>query len=134
MISSDETDSKKSSSNDGYGVSWLKTLDAVEALPADIIVPGHGPIPQDPKETRQGLHRFRQMLVDLCDAVQNEINRGATEDQAAAVTLPQYQQMQKYKSQGEVSPRRARAGKSWARLSEMNSFPDEVSRLIKRQK
>ena len=57
-------------------MSWLKTLDAVEALPADIIVPGHGPIPQDPKETRQGLHRFRQMLVDLRDAVQNEINRG----------------------------------------------------------
>jgi len=93
--------------NDGYGVSWLKTLDAVEALPADIIVPGHGPIPQDPKETRQGLHRFRQMLVDLRDAVQKEINRGATEDQAAAaVALPQYQQMQGYKSQREVAVRR----------------------------
>src|ERR1044072_5802673 len=93
--------------NDGYGVSWLKTLDAVEALPADIIVPGHGPIPQDPKETRQGLHRFRQMLLDLRDAVQNEINRGATEDQAAAaVMLPQYQHMQGYKSQREVAVRR----------------------------
>jgi len=93
--------------NDGYGVSWLKTLDAVEALPADIIVPGHGPIPQDPKETRQGLHRFRQMLVDLRDAVQNEINRGASEDQAAAaVMLPQYQQMQGYKSQREIAVRR----------------------------
>jgi hypothetical protein len=88
-------------------VSWLKTLDAVEALPADIIVPGHGPIPQDPKENRPGLHRFRQMLVDLRDAVQNEINRGATEDQAAgAVMLPQYQQMQGYKSQREVAVRR----------------------------
>lgn len=29
--------------NDGYGVSWLKALDAVEALQADIIVPGHRP-------------------------------------------------------------------------------------------
>ncbi|HVR16486.1 MAG TPA: ABC transporter substrate binding protein [Candidatus Limnocylindrales bacterium] len=38
-------------------------------LSADIIVPGHGPIPEDPRETRQGLHRFRQMLVDLRDAV-----------------------------------------------------------------
>jgi glyoxylase-like metal-dependent hydrolase (beta-lactamase superfamily II) len=93
--------------NDGYGVSWLKTLDAVEALPADIIVPGHGPIPEDPKETRQGLHRFRQMLVDLRDAVQNEIARGATEDQAAAaIKLPQYEQMQGYKSQREVAVRR----------------------------
>ena len=94
--------------NDGYALSWLKTLDAVEALPADIFVPGHGPIPQDPKETREGVHRFRQMLVDLCDAVQKEIARGATEDQAtAAVKLPQYEKMQGYASQREVAVRRA---------------------------
>ena len=93
--------------NDGYGVSWLKTLDAVEALPADIIVPGHGPVPEDPKETRQALHRFRQMLVDLRDAVRKEIDRGATEDQAAtAIQFPQYEQMQGYKSQREVAVRR----------------------------
>jgi hypothetical protein len=30
-----------------------------------------------------GLHRFRQLLIDLRDAVQKEIARGATEDQAA---------------------------------------------------
>jgi glyoxylase-like metal-dependent hydrolase (beta-lactamase superfamily II) len=93
--------------NDGYGVSWLKTLDAVEALPADIFVPGHGPIPNDPKETRQGLHRFRQMLVDLRDAVQNAIARGESEDQAAvAIQLPQYEKLQGYKSQREVAVRR----------------------------
>ncbi len=93
--------------NDGYGVSWLKTLDAIEALPADIFVPGHGPIPEDPKKTREGLHRFRQMLVDLCDAVQQEIARGATEDQAAAaIKLSQYEKMQGYKSQREVAVRR----------------------------
>ena len=93
--------------NDGYGVSWLKTLDAVEALPADIIVPGHGPIPEDPKETRQGLRRFRQILVDLRDAVQKEVAHGATEDQAAAaIELPQYKKMQGYASQREVAVRR----------------------------
>ena len=93
--------------NDGYGLSWLKTLDAIEALPADILVPGHGPIPQDPKETRQGLHRFRQVLVDLRDAVQQEIARGAMEDQAvAAIKLPQYEKMQGYTSQREVAVRR----------------------------
>src|SRR5215813_12906629 len=48
--------------NDGYGLDWLKALDAVEALGADIFVPGHGLIPTDPRETRQGLQRFRQML------------------------------------------------------------------------
>jgi len=93
--------------NDGYGVSWLKTLDAIEALPADIFVPGHGPIPEDPKETRQGLHHFRQMLVDLRAAVQKEIDRGATEDQAAnVIKFPQYEQMQGYKSQREIAVRR----------------------------
>ena len=93
--------------NDGYGVSWLKTLDAVEALAADIIVPAHGPIPADPRETRQGLRRFRQMLVDLRDAVQKEISRGATEDQAAAaIQFPQYEKLQGYKSQREVAVRR----------------------------
>jgi hypothetical protein len=35
------------------------------------------------------------MLVDLRDAVQKEIARGATEDQAAtAAKLPRYEQMQ----------------------------------------
>ena len=93
--------------NDGYGLSWLKTLDAIEALPADILVPGHGPIPQDAKETRQGLHRFRQVLVDMRDAVQQEITRGVTEDQAAAaIKLPQYEKMQGYASQREVAVRR----------------------------
>ena len=93
--------------NDGYGLSWLKTLDAIEALPADVLVPGHGPIPEDPKGTRQGLHRFRQLLVDLRDAVQQEIARGMTEEQAAAaIKLPQYEKMQGYSSQREVAVRR----------------------------
>jgi hypothetical protein len=47
------------------------------------------------------------MLLDLCDAVQKEIARGATEDQAAAaVKLPQYEKMQGYVSQREVALRR----------------------------
>jgi hypothetical protein len=78
--------------NDGYGLDWLRALDTVEALGADIFVPGHGPIPADPRETREGLRRFRQMLVDVRDAVQKEIARGATEDQAvAAIRWPQYE-------------------------------------------
>jgi glyoxylase-like metal-dependent hydrolase (beta-lactamase superfamily II) len=92
---------------DGYGLDWLRALDAVEALGADIVVPGHGPIPADPRQTRQGLQRFRQMLVDVRDAVQKEIARGATEDQAvAAVRWPQYEKMQGYDSQRETAVRR----------------------------
>src|SRR5256712_2833963 len=86
--------------NDGYGLDWLKALDAVEALGAEIFVPGHGPIPADPRETRQELHRFRQMLVDVRDAVQKEFARGATEDQAVAtIRWPQYEKMQSYDAQ-----------------------------------
>ena len=93
--------------NDGYGLDWLRALDTVEALGADIFVPGHGPIPADPRETRQGLRRFRQMLVDVRDAVQKEISRGASEDQAvASIRWPQYEKMQGYDAQRETAVRR----------------------------
>jgi cyclase len=92
---------------DGYGLDWLRALDAVEALGADIVVPGHGPIPADPRETRQGLRRFRQMLVEVRDAVQKEVARGATEDQAvAAVRWPQYEKLLGYDAQRETAVRR----------------------------
>jgi glyoxylase-like metal-dependent hydrolase (beta-lactamase superfamily II) len=93
--------------NDGYGLDWLKALDAVEALGAEIFVPGHGPIPADPRESRQALGNFRQMLVDVRDAVQKEIARGATEEQAiATIRWPQYEKMQGYESQRETAVRR----------------------------
>ena len=93
--------------DDGYGLDWLKTLDAVDTLSADIFVPAHGPIPADPRDTRQELGRFRQMLVGIRDAVQQEVARGATEDQAvAAVRWPQYEKMQGYNAEREVAVRR----------------------------
>ena len=91
----------------GYGISWLRVLDRVEALGADIFVPGHGPIPEDPRATRAGLRRMRQILVDAQDAIQKEIARGATEDQTvAAVTLQQYEKLPTYAAQREVAVRR----------------------------
>jgi glyoxylase-like metal-dependent hydrolase (beta-lactamase superfamily II) len=93
--------------NDGFGLDWLRALDAVDALGADIFVPGHGPIPADPRDTRQGLRRFRQMLVDVRDAVQAAITRGATEDQAVAtIRWPQYEKLQGYDAQRETAVRR----------------------------
>jgi len=92
---------------DGYGLDWLRALDAVDALGAEIVVPGHGPIPSDPRETREGLRRFRQMLVDVRDSVQKEIARGATEDQAVAtLKWPQYEKLQGYDAQRETAVRR----------------------------
>ena len=91
----------------GYGVSWLRVLEAIAALEADIFVPGHGSIPEDPKGTRAGLHRMRQLLIDARDAIQNQIARGATEDETvAAVKLQQYEQLPNYTAQREVSVRR----------------------------
>ena len=91
----------------GYGVSWIRVLDAVKALGADIFVPGHGPIPEDPKQTRAALDRMRQILVDARDAIQSEIARGATEDQTvAAVKLQQYEKLPSYGGQREVVVRR----------------------------
>jgi cyclase len=91
----------------GYGVSWLEVLDKIEALPADIFIPGHGPIPPDPRATRAGLHRLRQIFIDMRDALKTEIARGATEDQAAAaVKLEQYAAMPNYAAQREVTVRR----------------------------
>jgi cyclase len=93
--------------NDGYGLDWLKALDAVEALEADIVIAGHGPIPADPRATREDLRKFRQMLVDVRDAVRNEIARGASEDQAvSALQWPQYARLQGYDAQRETAIRR----------------------------
>ena len=91
----------------GYGVSWIRVLDAVRALDADIFIPGHGPIPDDPKQTRAGLDRARQLLVDARDGIENEIARGATEDQAVAtVTLQRYEKLPSFTAQREVVLRR----------------------------
>jgi cyclase len=91
----------------GYGISWIRVLDAVKALDADIFIPGHGPIPEDPKQTRSALDRARQILVDARDGIQSEIARGATEDQAvAAVKLQQYEKLPSFAGQREVVLRR----------------------------
>jgi glyoxylase-like metal-dependent hydrolase (beta-lactamase superfamily II) len=91
----------------GYGVSWIRVLDAVRALDADIFIPGHGSIPDDPKQTRAALDRLRQLLVDARDRIQNEITRGATEDQTVAtVTLQQYEKMPQFAGTKEAVVRR----------------------------
>ena len=91
----------------GYGVSWIAVLDAVKALDADIFIPGHGPIPDDPKQTRTALDRARQILVEARDGVQGQIAKGATEDQAvAAIELRQYEKLYAFGTQREVVLRR----------------------------
>ena len=92
--------------NTGY-VDWIHAIDIALQLEADIFVPAHGRMSDDPRESRQALVRFRQVLVDARDAVQKEMARGATEDQATAtVLLPQYKGLSGYEQQREVVVRR----------------------------
>ena len=93
--------------SDGYSADWMRTLEAAEGLKADIFVPGHGFLPKDPRETRAGLRRHWQILKDVRDAVQKELDRGATEDQAvAAIDLPQYRKFKGYQRALEIAVRR----------------------------
>jgi glyoxylase-like metal-dependent hydrolase (beta-lactamase superfamily II) len=98
--------------NSGY-IDWIQALDIVLNLDADIFVPGQGPssIAANPRGSREALVRARQVLVDFRDAVEKEIARGATEDQAAAsVLLPQYQSMVGYAQQRDNLVRRTYQG------------------------
>ena len=92
---------------DGYGLDWLKTVEAAAALDADIFVPGHNPLPEDPKQSREEFLRYRQMLVDVRDAVQLAVTRGVTEEQAVAtIQWPQYEKLRGYENQRPTVIRR----------------------------
>jgi glyoxylase-like metal-dependent hydrolase (beta-lactamase superfamily II) len=92
---------------DGYGLDWLKTVEAAAALDADIFVPGHSALPADPKQSREEFLRYRQMLADVRDAVQQAIAGGVTEDQAVAtIQWPQYETLRGYESQRPTVIRR----------------------------
>ena len=76
---------------DSYSGDWVAALEVAEALAADVFVPGHGLMTENPRDSRAGMRRFRQLLVDMRQAVQAEIAAGATEDEAVAnIALPQY--------------------------------------------
>jgi glyoxylase-like metal-dependent hydrolase (beta-lactamase superfamily II) len=92
---------------DGYGLDWLKTVETAAALDADIFVPGHSPLPADPKQTRDEFLRYRQMLVDVRDSVAQAVARGVTEEQAVAtIQWPQYEKLRGYETQRPTVIRR----------------------------
>ncbi len=92
---------------EGYSADWMRTIEKVEALDAEIFVPGHGFLPKDPKETRAGLRRHWQILKDVRDAVQKQVDQKASEDQAVrAIDLPQYKKFKGYEKALEIAVRR----------------------------
>jgi hypothetical protein len=85
----------------------MRTIEAAEALPADIFVPGHGFLSKNPRETRAALRRHWQILKDVRDVVQEQVSRGVTEDAPVrAIALPQYQRYKGYQRALEIAVRR----------------------------
>jgi cyclase len=71
----------------------IAALGRVLALDIAVVIPGHGP-----PTTLAAVARFRDMLIELRAAVARAVKAGASEDAAvAAVALPQYEQVQRYK-------------------------------------
>ena len=77
---------------DSYVNDWIKALDVAADMEADIFVPGHGLITEDPRASREGMQEFQALLIALRDAVQVASEVGREEDEAVnKVALPQYE-------------------------------------------
>lgn len=77
---------------DGYPDEWIDSLKRVEQLDFDTLVPGHGKVGR-----KEHVRLFRGYLEDLRAAVSEQLQNGATMDEAIkAVQLPQYAQWQRY--------------------------------------
>ena len=72
--------------NDSYLPDWVDSIKNVEAMEFDIVAPGHGAM-----GTRQDVADHRQYIEALIDAVQAQIDAGATVEEAqAAITMEAY--------------------------------------------
>jgi len=77
---------------DGYPDEWIDSLRQVERLEFDTLVPGHGKI-----GTREHVRMFRGYLQDLRAAVQEQIQKGVSIEEAKNnVQLPKYEQWARY--------------------------------------
>ena len=86
-----ETVAYRTMRND-YPDEWIESLKQVEQLDFETLVPGHGKIGK-----KEHVRMFRGYLEDLRAAVQEQIQNGASEEEAKkAVQLPKYEQWQRY--------------------------------------
>jgi cyclase len=70
-----------------YYTEWIETLAAVDELPADTFVPGHGPVMRD----RDYLHAVQGLLRDLVAEAQRAVADGLTLERAKErITLPEW--------------------------------------------
>jgi glyoxylase-like metal-dependent hydrolase (beta-lactamase superfamily II) len=71
---------------------WIESLKKVEQLDFETLVPGHGRIGR-----KEHVQRFRGYLEDLRAAVQEQVQKGASVEEAKKnVQLPKYEQWQRY--------------------------------------
>ena len=77
---------------DGYPDEWIDSLKKVEDLDFDTLVPGHGKI-----GTKEHVHLFREYLQDLRAAVREQVQQGASLEEAKQhLQLPKYQRWARY--------------------------------------
>jgi glyoxylase-like metal-dependent hydrolase (beta-lactamase superfamily II) len=77
---------------DSYPDEWIGSLRQVEGLEFDTLVPGHGKI-----GTREHVRMFRGYLQDLRAAVQEQVQKGVSLEEAKkSVQLPKYEQWARY--------------------------------------
>jgi glyoxylase-like metal-dependent hydrolase (beta-lactamase superfamily II) len=77
---------------DGYPDEWIGSLRQIEGLEFDTLVPGHGKI-----GTREHVRMFRGYLQDLRAAVQEQVQKGVSLEEAKKnVQLPKYEQWARY--------------------------------------
>jgi glyoxylase-like metal-dependent hydrolase (beta-lactamase superfamily II) len=75
-----------------YPDEWIESLKQVEQLDFDILIPGHGKIGK-----KEHVQLFRRYLEDLRAAVQEQVQKGASVEEAKkTVRLPKYEQWQRY--------------------------------------
>lgn len=71
---------------DSYMPDWIESLQQVEAMDFDVLVPGHGPL-----GTRTNVTMFREYLQDLRGEVMRHVRDGKSLDEIKQlVTLPKY--------------------------------------------
>lgn len=61
---------------DAYFRYWPRTLEKLESLKADKLVPGRGPALTTPESVREGLHSTRRFISDMYSAVQEGVAKG----------------------------------------------------------
>ena len=77
---------------DGYPDDWIESLMQVEQLDFETLVPGHGKIGR-----KEHVRLFRGYLEDLRAAVQEQVQKGASLEEARrTVRLPKYEQWGRY--------------------------------------